>query len=75
MSKIIKLLPDYEIGEIVFSKLGGEEPRGMITGIMFRNPENLEYEVTWPSKTKNWCQREELMTSEEYENFKVINGY
>ena len=75
MSKIIKLVPNHSIGDIVYSKIGGEEPMGMITAIMFRTPEALEYEVTWPSKTKHWCQQEELMNQEDYESFKVINGY
>ena len=74
MAKTIKLNPSFVIGEIVYSKLGGEEPMGIVTGMLFRIPEYIEYEITWSNKGKTWCQIEELIDEEEYESQRIIKG-
>jgi len=72
----MKITTKYDIGEIVYFKLSirEEDPRGIVTGFLVRGSREVEYEVTWADRDKTWHTGAELVTQEEYSNFKVING-
>jgi hypothetical protein len=70
----MKINIEHNIGDLVFFKLGGEEPAGIVTGVLVRGPEAVEYEVTWQDKIKGWHSAKELANKEEYESYKIING-
>jgi len=70
----MKIKLHFGIGEIVFFKLGGEEPAGIITGLLVRGENSVEYEVTWQDKIKGWHSAEELTDKETYKSYKILNG-
>jgi hypothetical protein len=70
----MKIELEFIIGDLVFFKLGGEEPAGIVTAILVRGQSAIEYEVTWMDKVKGWHSGTELSSKEDYESFKIING-
>jgi hypothetical protein len=53
----------YEVGEEVYYILGGEDSKGIVTAILTRGADNIEYEVSWQGKYKSWHTDIELTTS------------
>lgn len=50
----------YEIGDEVYFVLGGESDYGIVTALIIRGTNHIEYEVIWEDKSKGWHEDTEL---------------
>jgi hypothetical protein len=59
---------DYEIGDIVYFALGGEDSKGIVSGLIIKAGGLLEYEVVWSDRSRGWHTPTELQTEKPQED-------
>jgi hypothetical protein len=55
---------NFNIGDKVYFALGGEDSIGIVTGILVRENNYVEYEVTWKDRGFGWYKDVELSDSD-----------